>query len=154
MAFSVDHTKAFKGRFIPPEGAYEVVIESAGESQTRNGAHFLDLKLVIRQDVNQDCRGETIHHAIWRKKTPGKLDPEGYPNGVIQSLSECAGMENGMSFRSLDDWLTQLPGRSICVTIRHEEYNGSLQARVAYVNPPGIPFEKGSIIADPNDLPF
>jgi len=154
MAFSIDHTKASQGRYMPPEGAYEVVIASIRENQSRNGARYLDVKLVIRSDVLQEGQGESFQHAIWRKKAPGPSDPEGFPQGLIQNISKCVGIDNGMNFTSLTEWMECLPGRPIRVTIRHEEYNGAMQARVAYIHPPEIPYEPGATAISPEDLPF
>ncbi len=149
---------------MPPEGDYEVTIESAAQNETRNGAQFLDLKLLIRPDVNQDGQGETIQYQVWRKKKPRTNDPDGFPIGTIQNVSKCVGFENGVSFASLDEWLDALVDKAIKVTVRHEEYNGTTSARVGYVNPsesPYVPGTPGSLDAssgfvqvDPDALPF
>ncbi len=153
MAFSVDHDKASKGRYLPPEGEYETVIKAARPNVTREGVPFLDFRLTIREDVAQAGQGETIRYAVWRRKTPAKFDPEGYPAGVVQSLLRCAGIQNGVRFESLQECMRCLAGLAIRVRVKHEELNGAIKARVCYILPPVFPLVLEAV-GEESELPF
>ena len=153
MAFSVDHDKAAKGRYLPPEGEYETVIASARQNVTRTGVRFLDFQLTIREDVMQPGQGETIRYAVWRKKTPGEFDPEGYPAGVVHNVLRCAGIENGVRFESLDECLRSICCLPLRVRVKHEDANGLTKARVSYVLKPEIPLVAESMMVS-QELPF
>ena len=153
MAFSVDHDKVARGRYLPPEGEYETVIKAAKPNVTREGIPFLDFRLTIREDVKQVGQGETIRYAVWRRKTPAEFDPEGYPAGVVQSLLRCAGIQNGVRFESLKECLNCLAGLMIRVRVKHEEINGAIKARVCYILPPMFPLH-AQASGEESGLPF
>ncbi len=153
MAFSVDHDKAARGRYLPPEGEYETVIRTAKQNVTRDGVRFLDFRLLIREDVTQPGQGETIRYAVWRRKLPGEFDPEGFPAGVIHNLCRCAGIANGVRFEGLDECLRCLTGLCIRVRVKHEEVSGVRKARVCFVLPPEVPYA-AEAMAVSQELPF
>lgn len=130
---TIDHTKAQQGRFVAPEGIYECMINSAGLNTTMGGTEFLGIKLSIRGDVAQDYAGERIDWPVWRRKNPSASDPDGFPLGTIQHISRVTGLPNGQDYATFEDWTKAITGKPIRVEIRHEEYNGREQARVAYV---------------------
>ena len=135
MSFmTVDHSKAQQGRYMPPEGEYECLIQEAKYDTTRGGTEYLRITLRIREDVEQEGQGETIDWPVWKKKQPTSKDPEGFPAGTIQHISRVVNFENGTSFDSIDDWMRALAKKPIKVEIRHEEYQGNTNARVRYVH--------------------
>lgn len=128
----INHSQAQQGRFVAPEGRYECIIRSARYDSTMGGTEYLRITLDIRNDVPQECQGEAIEWSVWRKKQPGPRDPDGFAIGTIQHLSKVVGFDNGQEFASIDDWMRALSGRLICVDIKHEEFNGRINARVSY----------------------
>jgi len=158
MSFlKIDHEKAQQGRYMPPEGQYECLIKMAKYSMTRNGTEYLHIALLVRDDVEQEGMGESIDWSVWRKRSPGRHDPDGFAAGTIQHISKVVGFENGMEFATIDDWMRALKGRTVRVEIKHEEYNDRVRARVAYSYETEHPEVKsGSDFApvDDEDLPF
>jgi hypothetical protein len=130
---TVDHSNAQQGRFLPPEGVYECMIASAVLNTTNGGTEYLKIKLTIRGDVPQAFPGETIEWPVWRKKEPTQLDPDGFPLGTIQHISRVVKLENGQIFDTFDDWTKAITGKPIRVEIKHDEYQGNVRAKVAYV---------------------
>ena len=158
MSFlKIDHEKAQQGRYMPPEGSYECLIKMAKYNMTRNGTEYLHIALLVRDDVEQEGMGESIDWSVWRKRSPGRHDPDGFAAGTIQHISKVVGFENGMEFATIDDWMRALKGRTVRVEIKHEEYNDRVRARVAYSYETEHPEVKsGSDFApvDDEDLPF
>lgn len=160
MSFlKIDHEKAQQGRYMPPEGQYECLITMAKYNMTRNGTEYLHISLLIRDDVEQEGMGEVIDWSVWRKRKPGRQDPDGFAAGTIQHISKVVGFENGMEFSTIDDWMRALKGRTVRVEIKHEEYNDRVSAKVAYSYPsehpnlgPAIP--QGFVEVDDADDPF
>ncbi len=157
-AFTVDHSKASQGRYMAPEGFYECVISEVKLDQTQSGKEYLRIFLTVRDDVDQDGQNESIDWPVWKRREPGRNDPNGFPLGTIQHISRVTKLANGLSFESFDDWMTAITRKPIKVEIRHEEYNGNTRAKVAYV------FEteranmslgnQGFVEVDEGELPF
>lgn len=135
MAFGINHEQATQGGLIP-EGEYEVIIHAAHEDATGGGTIYFSIPLIVRNDVEQPYKNAFIWHALWKRKEPTAADMAcgGYGNGQIQMISKAAGLENGRKFEDLRDWGNALRGRLLRVTVKHEEYQGKVNARVAYVN--------------------
>ena len=159
--FKTDHSKAQQGRYMPPEGFYECAIQDAKFDITRSGTEYLHIVLAVRDDVEQEGQGEFIDWAVWRKKTPTSHDPDGFSVGQIQQISRVTGMENGVAFDTIDDWMRALRGRLIRVEIKHEEYKGNTNAKVAYCYESehlavvvSDQANNGFVKVDDEDLPF
>lgn len=120
-----------------PEGEYECIIRQVAVDVTRNGTEYIDVPLIIRNDVEENPRrGGTIYHKLWRRREPTAADLacDGFSAKQIQSLSKAAGLPNGKSYPSMDEWMEELAGKLVRVTVYHEEYKGVEQARVSWVN--------------------
>lgn len=159
MSFmQVDHNKAQQGSYMPPEGIYEVIISSMQYNVTQSGTEYLQVKLDIRTDVMQEGMGESINWPIWRKKEPTPMDPDGFPSGVIQSLSRCAGLENGKSYPTMDAWINDLLRKPLRVEIKHNEWNGRVRPRVSYIYETEYPDVRaeaaGFVPVDDAEMPF
>ncbi len=158
MSFTVDYSKAQQGRYMPPEGRYECIIQESKYDKTKNGTEYLRLTLSIREDVEQEGMGEVIDWPIWRLRNPVKGDPEGFPQRTIQNISRAVQFDNGQDFDSFDQWMKALINRTIQVEIKHEEYNDRTNARVSYVfeteHPSVSPQAQGFVPVEEGDLPF
>lgn len=135
MAFGVDYNKAPQGGLIP-KGEYEVVIKSADEDISNSGTVFLNIPLIVRNDVEQPYKDAYIWHKLWKKKDPSPEDLacDGYSYKQIQSLSKAAELPNGQNYASIVDWCEALKGLPIRVTVDHETYNDKISARVKFQN--------------------
>lgn len=136
MGFSVNHEEASSGATLIPEGEYEVVIKAAFEDTTKKGTVYINIPLIVRNDVEQKFQNAYIWHALWKRKEPTAEDRGcgGYSTKQIQTLSKMAGLENGKKYEGLEDWCDDLKHRMIRITVKHEEYNGNVSAKVGYVN--------------------
>jgi hypothetical protein len=136
MSFGVDYKEASEGSGLLPVGEYEVIIKYAGEDTTKGGTVYINVTMVIRNDVEQQYKNKYLWHSLWKRRepTPTDLAVGGYSLKQIQTLSKSAGLENGKKYPTLEEWCVDLKDRTVRVTIGHEEYNGETQARVKYVN--------------------
>lgn len=153
MAFSVNHSQASQGKYIPLEGTYEVVFQKAEEKVTPNLKHLINFTFLIRTDVMQDEQGETFEFAMFPLNSPSPRDPEGYRLGTIQMICKCVGIAEGMNFESLADWLDAITGLPIKVEVKHREYNGKTQINVNYA-PSDFPQVSDGTAVDLDNLPF
>lgn len=156
MAFVINHEEAQQGRYLAPEGDYEVVVAEAKFDRTFGGKDYIKLTLRIREDLEQEGLGETIEFPIWKRRDPTTKDPDGYPNGTLQMLSRCAGLDNGLKLNGLDDLLDAWTNKPLKVTVKHDTYNDVTRAKVSYVYPSDHPEVKAGFVKvdDDEPLPF
>ncbi|MDY4510757.1 DUF669 domain-containing protein [Streptococcus hyovaginalis] len=151
--FTIDYSKAQEFASIK-DGTYEVSIDKAAQDATKGGADFLNIQFRIRKEFQQDFQNNIIFHRIFAKKEDGK-----YPAGAIMTLAKAAGIPDGTQYKDLDDYLGQLLGKCLKVTVKNEksEYQGK-----TYENLNVKRMEKSDIVplADPtlavteDSLPF
>lgn len=167
MAFQLNYTER---NDLIPEGEYECRIERAMETATDRGTPYLSIVLRVRQDVDQPQGNRMIYHALWPKKTPDTADAAfaGYSAKQILALSEAAGLPAGRNYNGFEEWCEDLVGRLVRVTVYHDNYNGSTNARVRWVNETRCPDEAAAASAatapapggykpmpeDDDDVPF
>lgn len=151
--FTIDYSKAQEFASIK-DGTYEVSIDKATQDATKGGADFLNIQFRIRKDFQQDFQNNIIFHRLFAKKEDGK-----YPVGSIMNLAKAAGIPDGTQYKDLDDYLSQLLGKCLKVTVKNEksEWQGK-----TYENLNVKRMEKSDIVplADPSlavtedSLPF
>lgn len=113
--FTIDYSKAQEFASIT-DGTYEVTIDTAKQDATQGGADFLNIRFRIRTDFQQDFQNNLIFHRIFAKKEDGK-----YPVASVMNLAKAAGVPDGTKFASLDDYLNQLLGKNLKVTVKNEK---------------------------------
>lgn len=124
--FEINHDDVFEGGGLVEEGSYEVVVSKAFEDAARSGTQFINLHLVIRNDiVGQKHQNQYLFGSIWRSKETGQYHP-----AMINTVSKALKIENGKKFNSLEELLGDFVGKTARVTVKHEEYNGNVNARV------------------------
>lgn len=104
------------------DGKYEVVINSVAEDATKGGTQFINLDLIIRNDIkNQSFANAHIFTKVFKSKQNGK-----YPKGMIFTIARATGMPDKTHFESLEDFFQKLWHRPALVTVKNEksEYNG------------------------------
>ncbi len=153
MAFSVNHSQASQGRYLPPEGTYEVVFQKAEEKTTQSGKRLINFTFRIREDVMQDEQGQEFEFAMFPLNNPSARDPEGYRLGTIQMICKCIGVAEGMNFESISDWLDNLTGLPIKVEVKQRMYNDKPQINVNY-EPTEFPQVSTGAAVNPDELPF
>ncbi|MBS4538193.1 DUF669 domain-containing protein [Clostridium sp. D2Q-11] len=122
--FEVDHDDVFEGGLIE-EGTYEVVVHKAFEDAARSGTMFINLHLIVRNDIEQKFKNKYIFASIWQSKQTGE-----YHKGMLNAVAKALQVPNGKKFNSLEELLNEFKGRTARVTVKHEEYNGNTNARV------------------------
>jgi hypothetical protein len=154
MAFAVNHAQASQGKYLPPEGTYEVIIDKAEEKTTAmSGKRLINFAFEIRSDVMQDEQGQAFEYGMFPLNKPTVNDPEGYRLGTIQMICKCIGIPEGMNFGSLAEWLDAITHMPIKVEVKHREYNGQDQINVNYL-PTEFPVVSAGTVVDPDELPF
>jgi Protein of unknown function (DUF669) len=119
MAFQLDHDNIFE--LNVPDGEYEVFINSVGENVTQNGSEYIQVDLIIRNDVSQPSRNGHIFHKIWRTKATGEYNPKNF-----NIIGKAAELPNKKSYHSMEELFDDLRGRPVRVKVKNEksEYNG------------------------------
>ena len=135
MAFSTTYEER---ETIIPEGEYECIITSASVNVTPGGTPFFSVRLMVRNDVPQDCQNRYIFHAIWEKKEENQTDDDkkvgGYSFKQLMNISQCAGIPKGKSYETLDDLGSDLKGKCVRANVYHDEWNGKTNVRVKWFN--------------------
>ena len=150
--FTIDYSQAKEFGAIA-DGTYEVTIDLAKQDATQGGADYLDIRFRIRKDFQQEFQNNIIFHRIFAKKEDGK-----YPVASIMNLAEAAGIPDGTKFTSLEDYLNQLEGKALKVTVKNEksEYKGKTyeNLNVKRMEVTDVPIATASADVSEIDLPF
>ena len=132
MTFKIDHNDTC-GDGPLPVGEYEVYILDAKMDVTQNGVEHISLELVVRDDVNQDCKKAHLWEKLWKGKETGQ-----YNMRMINSIGKALKIPNGKEYQGLTDLLADFKGKYCRVKVKHEEYKGYTNARVAYWQPSAL----------------
>ena len=132
MSFSIDHNNTGGGKIVP-EGIYEVVIKAVYEDVIqKTGTIYINVPLVIRNDIEQPYKNAYIWHCIWKKKEPNENDLRcgGYISANLNALSKAAEIPHGKSYAGLEKLFEDLKDKPLRVKVKHETFNGKTQAKV------------------------
>ena len=150
--FTIDYSQAKEFGAIA-DGTYEVTIDLAKQDATQGGADYLDIRFRIRKDFQQEFQNNIIFHRIFAKKEDGK-----YPVASIMNLAKAAGIPDGTKVTSLEDYLNQLEGKALKVTVKNEksEYKGKTyeNLNVKRMEVTDVPIATASADVSEIDLPF
>jgi len=113
-----------------PTGNYEVIIQSAQEKATPKGAESLQLRLVVRNDLDGvpefDKTNAKYHNRIvfmdnWKRKATGQYDTKS-----LQYILEACEIPEGTPLDSIADFSKALAGRPANVYVKKsvDSYNG------------------------------
>lgn len=123
--FKIDYDNTMGDGMIKP-GEYEVVVNSAKEDVTMGGTVHISIDLVVRNDIEQPYKNAHIWVKIWKGKETGI-----YNSAIINTIGMALSIPNGKNFASLDDLLADLEKKVCKVKVKHEEYNGKTNVKVA-----------------------
>lgn len=115
--FDLDYSQATDFT-TPDDGTYEAVIAGLKEDATKSGAQFMNIDMIIRNDISdQKFKGHHIFRRIFVKKDTGK-----YPKGMLMSLAKASGLPDKFHFESFpEDYFAKLYHRPILITVKNEE---------------------------------
>lgn len=115
-----------------PKGSYECIVKSAAPSATKKGKAYLDVRLVIRNDVDQKYKDRYIFHKIWEKNDPNEADRQvdNYDFSSLMKLAQAVGLPSGKNYASIDAICNDFVGKCVKVEIYHDEYNGNVSEKV------------------------
>jgi hypothetical protein len=116
--FNLDFSKAQQGNEIK-DGAYEVVVNKAIENATPSGAEYIDIDLIVRNDVEQTFQNKHIFAKIWKAKATGK-----YNEGMVMAIAQALQLEDGKSYNGFDELLADFVLKPVLVRVKTEESNG------------------------------
>ena len=137
MAFTVDTNNTQENMGTIKPGDYEVVIKEVTEGASQQkGTPFIQIELVVRNDVNQEFKNKHLWFTIW--DTPTTREKGVYAK-QINTVSKHAGVQNGASFNSVQDWGRFIQGRPVLATVKLEEYNGEQKERVSFISATKFP---------------
>lgn len=137
MAFTVNtnDTQEQQGLIIP--GDYEVVIKEVTEGTSQQkGTPFIQLELVVRNDVNQEFKNKHVWYTIWDTPTTRE---KGIYAKQINTVSKHTGIQDGASFNSIADWGRFIQNRPVLATVKIEDYNGEKKERVSFISATKFP---------------
>lgn len=167
MAFKRDKSKTFKPFEVIPEGDYEVMTKTVDYNTTNGGTLYIDIPMVIRNDVEQECKNQHIWHAVWKKKDPSEDDLacEGFSYAGINQMLNAVNAPEDAEYAKIEDCFADMSYKPVHITVEHQEYNGKTQARIRYVSATNYPDVKHewskkdappdpSLLDDDGDLPF
>ena len=106
-----------------PEGKYEVYVEKYDLVETINGVERSSISLVVRDDVDSENGGRKIFTNISSAENFGWL---------INALSKAVGIAKNTEFDGLDDFLSEISGKSLVVKVKHRK--GIKDPSKTYVN--------------------
>lgn len=137
MAFTVNtnDTQEQQGLIIP--GDYEVVIKEVTEGTSQQkGTPFIQLELVVRNDINQEFKNKHLWFTIWDTPTTRE---KGIYAKQINTVSKHTGIQDGANFNSVAEWGKFISLRPVMATVKIEEYNGDKKERVSFISATKFP---------------
>lgn len=128
--FTYDATKVSETSGVMKKGVYEVVVNNVEQRFSNNGTECMSFDLIVRNDVNQEYKNKHVFHNVWTRK-----DTKQYSPAAITRICMALGIENGAHFASIEEFFDECKGKTMKITVDHDEYNGQKREIVKYVNP-------------------
>lgn len=115
-----------------PTGEYEMIINNAKETATKNGAESFQIDLIVRNDLdNVPSMAETnakyhnrhVFNDNWKRKKTGQYDMQSF-----QYILQAVGVPEGTRISTIDDFINALVGKPVKAYVKKEdnEYNGEV----------------------------
>lgn len=149
------------------DGTYETVITKFEESATQSGTEFVDVRLTVRNDIDQKYKNNIVFHRIWKAKATQKYDMR-----FFNTIGSAAQLQQGKQYKSIEELFQDFLGKPVRVTVKNEtsEYNGKTYenlnvkrwektkfpelAHKFKTEDGGNPFASGTNSIDEDDMPF
>lgn len=149
------------------DGTYETVITKFEESATQSDTEFVDVRLTVRNDIDQKYKNNIVFHRIWKAKATQKYDMR-----FFNTIGSAAQLQQGKQYKSIEELFQDFLGKPVRVTVKNEtsEYNGKTYenlnvkrwektkfpelAHKFKTEDGGNPFASGTNSIDEDDMPF
>lgn len=149
------------------DGTYETVITKFEENATQSGTEFADVRLTVRNDIDQKYKNNIVFHRIWKAKATQKYDMR-----FFNTIGSAAQLQQGKQYKSIEELFQDFLGKPVRVTVKNEtsEYNGKTYenlnvkrwektkfpelAHKFKTEDGGNPFASGTNSIDEDDMPF
>ena len=149
------------------DGTYETVITKFEENATQAGTEFADVRLTVRNDIDQKYKNNIVFHRIWKAKATQKYDMR-----FFNTIGSAAQLQQGKQYKSIEELFQDFLGKLVRVTVKNEtsEYNGKTYenlnvkrwektkfpelAHKFKTEDGGNPFASGTNSIDDDDMPF
>lgn len=180
MGFSNDYANAALNTYDnKPEGDYEVIVTEIKEKTFKTGTTGLNIKMIIRNDVDQPAKNGFLFHTFWKRKNPTDRDEQvkSYSFNQIMRLASAADLPSGKNYESLEQLCDDIVDKPVVACMRLQgEYNGKPNERIvdfdktehpdvrhkekpksdgfADKSSGGFAVPSGAMIDDDDDLPF
>lgn len=118
--FNLDFNDKFEGGGVK-DGMYEVIVNIAAEKSTPSGAEYVEVDLIIRNDIQQEHQNQHIFHKIWKKKDTGKYNLQAF-----NTLGWAFKLQEGKNYNGIDDLLQDFFMKVAKVMVKNEtsEFKG------------------------------
>jgi len=125
MAFVFDSSKASTGfEPIPVGTELEMIIQEAEVKTASTGTTFINMRVVVRDDVDQPYKGYKIYHRLFfTEKT----------EGIIHGFLKAIGTPEGKAFDGIDDIKNYIIGKSFIGRVGQEESKGNIYNNISSV---------------------
>ena len=116
----LDHDNIFEGGLA--DGTYEVVVYLTKQDAAKSGTEFINLDLIVRNDVEQKGKNMHVFHKIWASKETGQFNAQ-----AINTIGKALQLQNGKEYSSLEELMQDMTFKTCRVTVKNEEseYNGN-----------------------------
>lgn len=103
------------------DGTYETVITKFEENATQAGTEYVDVRLTVRNDIDQKYKNNIVFHRIWKAKATGKYDMR-----FFNTIGAAAQLQQSKQYSSIEELFKDFLGKPVRVTVKNEtsEYNG------------------------------
>ena len=127
--FQFDASKAQEFGLIEP-GWYEVMIEEAEMKYSSKGTPYLNMRMVIRDDVEQRFQGRKVFHSLFfTEKT----------ENIVHAFFKAIRTPNGKTFESYDEMVDYVKGKTLKANIGIEKWEDKEYNRVSSVKESDYP---------------
>lgn len=99
-----------------PEGDYEVILENAEITTSKNGAEYISCCYRIREDVEQGCQGRLIFENIYKDKN----NPELFDKRKLHNILLVQGKEGRYKFDDNDEIVQHINGLLMLIHIENK----------------------------------
>lgn len=124
--FKMDESKVLTGGGAIKEGDYEVIITDAKHKLSSTNKDMIVVDYEVRSDIQQEYQGWKLrfNNFMFDVDENTRKLKNGFTNKLLYACGWAVGNKPGISLdvKDMDDMAQQLVGKTLVVTVEHEEY--------------------------------